>query len=174
MIFNCRYLCFAAPPPPKQAPSPRFVPSPRPVAPSPRPVQTPQPDEHRPLFQKQLTNQCLQHGGTAYFECKVDGYPPPEILWTRRGHPLVDKTRSALLSTIIIIIASHETHNGVIRELITVLHCFYKHASRIMISQRSHETADIGYIQWLRTFGILNDRIGTTERMWQSVFRSYF
>jgi len=51
------------------------------------------PPEHRPLFQKQLTNQCLHLGGTAYFECKVDGYPPPEILWTRRGHPLVDKAR---------------------------------------------------------------------------------
>jgi len=57
-------------------------------APSPRP-----PPDHRPQFVKQLTNQRLQHGGTAYFECKVDGYPPPEILWTRRGHPLVDKTR---------------------------------------------------------------------------------
>jgi len=76
-------------PKPVTAPSPRLVPSPRPAVPSPRP-----PPEHRPFFQRQLTNQPLQLGGTAYFECKVDGYPPPEILWTRRGHPLVDKARS--------------------------------------------------------------------------------
>jgi len=98
-------LFVAAPPPPKPAPSPRpvQVPSPRPVpAPVPRPmVASPRPPpEHKPLFQKQLTNQCLYLGGTAYFECKVDGYPPPEILWTRRGHPLVDKARSAVVTTL--------------------------------------------------------------------------
>ena len=99
--WGFRFISAAPAPPPKAtAPSPRFAASPRPFTQSPRPVQTPQPDEHRPLFQKQLTNQCLQHGGTAYFECKVDGYPPPEILWTRRGHPLVDKARSVYVNVV--------------------------------------------------------------------------
>ncbi len=49
--------------------------------------------EHSPVFNRGLINQLLQPGRTAHFECQVDGFPPPEILWTRRGHPLVDKTR---------------------------------------------------------------------------------
>ena len=61
-------------------------------SPSPRP-----PPDHVPVFSRPLINQCLYYGGTAYFECKVDGYPHPEILWTRRGHPLVDKARSVAL-----------------------------------------------------------------------------
>ena len=61
-------------------------------APAP-PAISPRPQEVKPTFINSLTNQPLQFGATAYFECKVHGYPPPEILWTRRGHPLVDKTR---------------------------------------------------------------------------------
>lgn len=51
------------------------------------------PPESTPLFESTLVNQQIVFGGTAYFECRVTGYPPPEILWTRRGHPLVDKSR---------------------------------------------------------------------------------
>jgi hypothetical protein len=54
---------------------------------------SPEPPESAPLFEKKLTQQMLKPGQTAYFECKVSGYPPPEILWTRKGYPLVDKTR---------------------------------------------------------------------------------
>ncbi|ELT91002.1 hypothetical protein CAPTEDRAFT_39478, partial [Capitella teleta] len=49
--------------------------------------------ESAPVFDVQLAPQPLHRGQTAYFECQVSGYPPPEILWTRRGHPLVDKAR---------------------------------------------------------------------------------
>jgi len=46
-----------------------------------------------PVFETQLMNQCLLPGQTALFECIVSGHPPPEIVWTRRGHPLLDKAR---------------------------------------------------------------------------------
>ena len=61
--------------------------------PAPSPVRQP---ESAPQFAIQLTNQPITLGGTAHFECKVAGFPPPEILWTRKGHPLVDKTRYVL------------------------------------------------------------------------------
>ena len=61
-------------------PAPVFAPSPR------------QP-ESAPLFTIKLSNQPCNSGQTAHFECKVKAFPPPEILWTRRGHPLVDKAR---------------------------------------------------------------------------------
>ena len=57
------------------------------------PPVSPRPAESSPVFDKKMSNQPLSHGQTAYFECKVCAYPPPEILWTRRGHPLVDKAR---------------------------------------------------------------------------------
>ena len=57
------------------------------------PALSPRQPESAPVFEIQLVNQPLYPGQTAHFECQVQGYPPPEILWTRRGHPLVDKTR---------------------------------------------------------------------------------
>ena len=71
---------FAAPAAPAVPPAPVFAPSPR------------QP-ESAPLFTIKLSNQPCNSGQTAHFECKVKAFPPPEILWTRRGHPLVDKAR---------------------------------------------------------------------------------
>ena len=55
--------------------------------------QAPATPESAPVFEIQLMNQPLTYGATAYFECKVQGSPAPEILWTRKGHPLVDKDR---------------------------------------------------------------------------------
>ena len=52
--------------------------------------------QRAPVFETQLTNQCLLPGRTATFECVVSGHPPPEIVWTRRGHPLLDKARYSL------------------------------------------------------------------------------
>ena len=77
-----KYTChlFAAPAAPAVPPAPVFAPSPR------------QP-ESAPLFTIKLSNQPCNSGQTAHFECKVKAFPPPEILWTRRGHPLVDKAR---------------------------------------------------------------------------------
>jgi len=49
--------------------------------------------QRAPVFDTELTNQCLLPGQTALFKCVVSGYPPAEIVWTRRGHPLLDKTR---------------------------------------------------------------------------------
>jgi len=46
-----------------------------------------------PVFDSQLANQRLLPGQTATFKCVVSGHPPAEIVWTRRGHPLLDKTR---------------------------------------------------------------------------------
>ena len=51
------------------------------------PAISPRPQEIKPTFVNSLTNQPLQFGATAYFECKVNGYPPPEILWTRPRTP---------------------------------------------------------------------------------------
>jgi len=51
-----------------------------------------------PVFETQLTNQCLLQGQTALFECVVSGHPAPEIVWTRRGHPLLDKARYSVSS----------------------------------------------------------------------------
>jgi len=52
--------------------------------------------QRAPVLLTQLTNQCLLPGQTATFECVVSGHPPPEIVWTRRGHPLLDKARYSL------------------------------------------------------------------------------
>ena len=63
-----------------------------PPAPAFKPLAPKQP-ETSPNFTLKLTNQQCLAGSTAHFECKVKANPPAEILWTRRGHPLVDKTR---------------------------------------------------------------------------------
>lgn len=49
--------------------------------------------KYAPIFEKTMTNLLLLPGYDAFFECKVTGNPPPEIIWTRRGHPLWDKNR---------------------------------------------------------------------------------
>ncbi len=82
-----------------------------PVPAPPPPMVSPRPQETKPRFVNALSNQPLQFGATAYFECKVQGYPPPEILWTRRGHPLVDKTRYK---------STYDQYNGV--TTLTILH----------------------------------------------------
>ena len=46
-----------------------------------------------PVFVSELKDHRLVPGETALLECVVAGGPPPEIVWTRRGHPLLDKTR---------------------------------------------------------------------------------
>ena len=46
-----------------------------------------------PVFVSELKDHRLVPGETALLECVVAGDPPPEIVWTRRGHPLLDKTR---------------------------------------------------------------------------------
>jgi len=45
------------------------------------------------VFERELTDQRLLPGETASFDCEVTGHPPPEIVWSRRGHPLLDKAR---------------------------------------------------------------------------------
>ena len=75
-------------PPPPPPPMPTYAPVP-PHAPAPT-----RPPDSVPEFVHKMANLPLSYGTNAYFECQVHGHPPPEILWTRRGHPLVDKTRS--------------------------------------------------------------------------------
>jgi len=53
-----------------------------------------------PVFEAPLSNQCLLAGQTALFKCVVSGHPPAEIVWTRRGHPLLDKTRYSINQSI--------------------------------------------------------------------------
>ena len=63
--------------------------APQPVAPK---YEATRPDQ-APRFLNDLLPQPLKLGQTAYFECTVDAWPYAEILWTRKGHPLGDKTR---------------------------------------------------------------------------------
>ncbi len=51
-----------------------FLSAAAPVPPAP-PVVSPRPQEVKPTFVQSLTNQPLQFGATAYFECKVRGKP---------------------------------------------------------------------------------------------------
>jgi len=46
-----------------------------------------------PVFDQPMRDLYQQPGSTAHFQCHVTATPPPEIIWSRRGRPMLDKER---------------------------------------------------------------------------------
>lgn len=61
--------------------------------PAPKPASSPVQPHRAPIFENNMPHIQLTAGAKAYFEVKVNAYPPPVISWTRMGHPLIDKVR---------------------------------------------------------------------------------
>lgn len=62
------------------------------------PAQLP-PGAVRPKITRHLGKLPLIEGETVRLECMFEGYPTPQVIWSRHGYPLEDGNRYSILTT---------------------------------------------------------------------------